>query len=84
MPSMRSNSASLVRVEALQKIGGYSPLFWLDNADTYLYRRLEVAGLRVFVSGSIALQHDLSMMSIKTKMSLQRYRDSLESGWRLL
>jgi GT2 family glycosyltransferase len=79
-PVYAFNSASLVRVEALQKIGGYSPLFWLDNSDTYLYRRLEVAGLRVFVAGSIPLQHDLSMMSIKSKMSLQRYRDSLESG----
>ncbi len=74
------NSGSLVRVSALKRVGGYSPLFWLDNSDTYLYRMLEKAGLRVFVAGSLAVQHDLSMMDIKSRMSLQRYRDSLESG----
>lgn len=74
------NSGSLVRISALQQIGGYSQLFWLDNSDTYIYRRFELAGLRVFVTGSIQLQHDFSMRDIKNKMSLKRYRDSLESG----
>jgi GT2 family glycosyltransferase len=74
------NSGSLVRIETLAQIGGYSPLFWLDNSDTYLYRRLEQYGKKVFVAGAIQLQHDLSTMDIKSKMSLQRYRDSLESG----
>jgi GT2 family glycosyltransferase len=74
------NSGALVRLDALRKIGGYSPLFWLDNCDLYLFRRFEEFGMRVFIAGNLEIQHDFSMLNLGSKMSLTRYRNALEAG----
>lgn len=54
------NSASVLRVSALQKIGGFPPEFWLDFLDIAVFNRLHAAGWTMFVMHSI-LQHELSM-----------------------
>jgi GT2 family glycosyltransferase len=74
------NSASTVRVSAILEIGGYSPLFWLDNCDTYLYCHLAKAGKKIFVAGHIHVDHDFSMLDIKNRMSLSRFENALETG----
>jgi hypothetical protein len=74
------NSGTLVRVQAILSIGGYSPLFWLDYCDGYLYRQIEKNHLKVYVAGHIHLQHDFSLLDISNKMSLFRYQNALEAG----
>ena len=74
------NSGSLLRVAAIREAGGYSPLFWLDSSDIWLFRQFERQGLRMFVAGALRLQHDFSMSGKGGKMSLARYRNAVEAG----
>jgi GT2 family glycosyltransferase len=73
------NSASLLRTSALRQIGGYSPWFWLDNSDSYLYRQLSKFGKRVFVAGNLKVDHDFSMLNMRERLSPDRYRNILLS-----
>jgi glycosyltransferase involved in cell wall biosynthesis len=74
------NSASTLRVSALRDIGGYDPLFWLDNSDAYVYRRLHLHGKRVYVAGDIQVDHEFSMFDIKKRVSLDRYQGIVDAG----
>lgn len=67
------NSASTVRVSALRSIGGYDPRFWLDYSDAVMYHRLESNGARVFVAGNIHVEHELSVMDMKYRVTPERY-----------
>ncbi len=73
------NSGSLIRTAALRQIGGYSPWFWLDNSDSYLYRQLAKYGKRVYVAGSLKIDHDFSMLNMQERISPERYRTILLS-----
>jgi glycosyltransferase involved in cell wall biosynthesis len=80
IPSHRTyafNSASTLRVSALRQIGDYSPWFWLDNCDSYLYHRLHLYGKSVLVAGDIQVKHQFSMLDKKKRMSIARYRNAL-------
>lgn len=71
------NSASTVRVSALQAIGGYDPRFWLDYSDAIMFYRLQQKGFRIFVAGNIRVQHELSVLDMKNRVSTERYEDIL-------
>lgn len=71
------NSASTLRVSALGQINGYSPNFWLDNSDSYLYHQLHLYGKKVFVAGDLEVTHSFSMLDKKNRMSIPRYRNIL-------
>ncbi|MGD0914314.1 MAG: glycosyltransferase [Terracidiphilus sp.] len=73
------NSASLLRISALRQISGYSPWFWLDNSDSYLYRQLSKFGKRVYVAGNLKVEHDFSMLNMRERLSPERYRNILLS-----
>lgn len=73
------NSGSLIRTAALRQIGGYSPWFWLDNSDSYLYRQLAKFGKRVYVAGGLKIDHDFSMLNMQERISPERYRTILLS-----
>ena len=83
LPTFAFNSASLIRFSALRQIGGYHPLFWLDNSDTYMFRRLHQHGKSVYVEGDLQVGHDFSMLSFEKSMSPERYRNvvSTESAF---
>ena len=74
------NSGSMVRVSALKAIGGYSRMFWLDYCDAYIFRQIEKQHWKVFVAGTVHLQHDFSLLDIGNKMSLWRYQNAVEAG----
>lgn len=78
-PVYAFNSGALFRTAALRQAGGYSPQFWLDNSDSYIFRRLNQCGKRVYVDGSLELRHDFSMMNMKERISPERYRALLLS-----
>lgn len=71
------NSAALLRVEALDAIGGFDPCFWLDHLDCWLHHQLYVHGWRMYVLGSVHLQHQLSLLNYKERLSIERLRDFL-------
>ena len=74
------NSGTMVRIRAVEAIGGYSPLFWLDNSDAYLFRQIEKKKWKVYVAGKVQLKHDFSMLDISNKMSLLRYKNAVDAG----
>jgi glycosyltransferase involved in cell wall biosynthesis len=71
------NSASLLRVSALRQVGGYSPWFWLDNSDSFLYRQLAKYGKQVFIEGRLEVNHSFSMMNMQQNVSPDRYQTIL-------
>jgi GT2 family glycosyltransferase len=73
------NSASMVRVSALRSVGGYDSRFWLDYSDAVMYHRLQSNDMRVFVSGNIRVEHELSVMDMKHKVSIERYEGILSA-----
>lgn len=71
------NSASLLRVRALRKIGGYDERYPLHNSDTRLYQKLDAAGMRVAIAGDVVVPHELSILDREGRMSPERYRKML-------
>lgn len=73
------NSASVVRVESLQKIGGFPKAFWLDFLDVAVFNALHASGTRLFVMHS-TLAHELSLDTkrfYERAGSLARYQNFL-------
>jgi len=56
------NSGAVLRVSALQAIGGFPSEFWLDFLDVAVFHALHHAGGRVYILHA-CLSHDLSMDS---------------------
>lgn len=77
------NSAALLRVEAVDAIGGFDPCFWLDYLDNSLHHQLYLHGWRMYVLGSMHLQHQFSLLNYKERISPERFRNfvSAESAY---
>lgn len=69
------NSALTIKVSALKAIGGYDPRFTLDFCDLVLCRRLQLKNQRVFVAGNIHVEHELSVLDLKARVTAGRYED---------
>lgn len=57
-----TNSATLFRVTGLKEIGGFSPYFWLDYLDGYVFHQLYMHGLKVYIARDIQVEHKLSLL----------------------
>ena len=57
-----TNSATLFRVSALQHLGGFTPYFWLDYLDGYIFHQIYAHGLRVYIARDIKVEHKLSLL----------------------
>ncbi|HEY3988871.1 MAG TPA: glycosyltransferase [Acidobacteriaceae bacterium] len=68
-----ANSGSLLRVDALQTIGGYSVRFWLDFSDIELFHRLHQWGYSVRIAADLALEHDMAMLDYDRRMTPARF-----------
>jgi GT2 family glycosyltransferase len=75
---MAINSGTCIRVEFIESIGGFSPLFWLDYLDHWLFKMIHNQQRSVYV-GSLVLQHDLSVANMNEGMTVQRYRNVLRA-----
>ena len=71
------NSAALLRVEALNAIGGFDPYFWLDHLDSWLHHQLHMHGWRMYVLDSVHLEHHFSLLNYRDRVSLARLRNFL-------
>jgi GT2 family glycosyltransferase len=74
-----ANSGTMVRVDALEKIGGYSLDFWLDHSDRYVFDQFHRQGFAIFVAADLRLQHELAMLDYDRRMTPERYRNFLEA-----
>jgi glycosyltransferase involved in cell wall biosynthesis len=57
-----TNSATLFRVSSLKQIGGFSPYFWLDYLDGYVFHQLHAHGGKVYIARDIEVVHELSLL----------------------
>jgi hypothetical protein len=71
------NSAALLRAAALEEIGGFHPCFWLDHLDSWLHHQLYLQGWRMYVLDSVHLEHQLSLLNYRDRVSLPRLRNFL-------
>jgi GT2 family glycosyltransferase len=71
------NSAALLRVKALDAIGGFDPCFWLDHLDSWLHHQLYVHGWRMYVLDSVHLEHHFSLLNYRDRVSLAHLRNFL-------
>ncbi len=78
------NSAALLRTSALREIGGFHSLFWLNYLDNWLHHALHAHGKRVYIAGKMVIQHELSLLDYRDRMTIAHYRDFLlaESAFR--
>jgi GT2 family glycosyltransferase len=73
------NSASTIRVSALEAIGGYDPRFYLWASDLVMYHRLQSNNYRVFISGNIHVKHESSIADLRNRSTPNRYEDMLRA-----
>ena len=71
------NSGSLWKVRHLRAMGGFSPDFWLDYLDYVLYHLTFRMGKRVYVSGTVGVEHRLSLADWKGRLSPERLQNIL-------
>lgn len=71
------NSASLINVEFLSSIGGFSSEFPLDFLDNWLFYQIHKSNLLVYVMSS-RVEHNLSVLDTKS-ISPDRYRSIIIS-----
>lgn len=69
------NSGSLVRVSAIEEIGGFSADFWLDYSDFYLFHQLFLRGMKIWRAADVTLRHTMTVMDYEHSMSPWRYRN---------
>jgi hypothetical protein len=74
-----ANSGVLMRVSALEAIGGYSLDFWLDHSDMYVFHQLYLQGKRIFLAASLRLQHNMTMLDYDGRMTPERYDNFLHA-----
>ena len=70
------NSGALVRVNALQLLGGFPMSFRIEYLDHAMFHMLQSAGGKVWVMRA-TLAHDLSAMRLGETTSMARYRQIL-------
>lgn len=70
------NSAAVVRVSALQELGGFSTDYWLDFLDHWLFREFAIRRWSVYVAESV-IEHSLSVTDYNRFMTPQRYANVL-------
>jgi GT2 family glycosyltransferase len=73
------NSAALLRVSALQELGGFNPCFWLSFLDGWLHREFHLRGKKIFVLGNIQAEHKLSLLNYRERLSLAQFRNFLSA-----
>jgi GT2 family glycosyltransferase len=70
-------SCSLLKVDFLREIGGFSQDYWLDSLDRWLYKKVHILKRRVLVT-DIVVEHELSVMNFDKFISEARYENILK------
>lgn len=73
------NSAALLRVAAIEEIGGFHPCFWLDYLDNWLHHELYLRGWKMYVCGDLHIRHQLSILNYEERVSPIHYSNFLSA-----
>jgi len=68
-----ANSGTLIRIDALEQIGGFDEDFWLDFSDIVVFHLLHRKGKQTYIAGDLLLKHRISAIDFKKSMSPERY-----------
>jgi hypothetical protein len=68
------NSGSVIRIDAVTAIGGFSSEFWLDYLDHWMFHQFAIRGWSVCIVPTV-LDHDLSISDYNRNMTPDRYRN---------
>lgn len=68
-----ANSGTLMRIDALEQIGGFNEDFWLDFSDVVVFHLLHLHGKRIYIAGDLLLKHKIAVLDFKKSMSPERY-----------
>jgi GT2 family glycosyltransferase len=68
-----ANSGALIRISALQEIGGFREDFWLDFSDVVVFHLLHQHGKQVYIAGDLLLKHKITVIDFENSVSPQRY-----------
>lgn len=82
-PITAINSGACLKVQALADVGGFPREYWLDYLDHIMFYRLQKAGGKVFVLNTW-LEHRLSLLNLKSEMSVERFSNMLAAEWRFI
>lgn len=74
-----ANSGTLMRVEALQEIGGFNEDFWLDLSDVVVFQLFYDKGKVLYIAGDLRLPHKLAINDYDGSMSPQRYKNFIRA-----
>jgi GT2 family glycosyltransferase len=83
LPLVAFNSAACLKVQSLEKIGGFPVEYWLDYLDHIVFHRLHAAGEHIYVLDA-KLQHSLALKNIESDVSMERYSNILAGEWRFI
>lgn len=72
-----ANSGTMMRIDALRKIGGFNEDFWLDYSDAVVFHLLHEHGMQVYITDDLVLQHKMTIIDFKDSMSPERYANLL-------
>lgn len=73
------NSGTLMRVEALRKVGGFNEDFWLDMADIVVFHAFHEIGIHLYIAGGLTLQHEISLADYNRSMTPGRYSNFISA-----
>lgn len=73
------NSVSLWRVSSLCQVGGFCNHFWLDYLDIWLHHQFHRAGLCTFVIGDVQVEHQLSLLDYKKRLTPARFQNFIQA-----
>ena len=68
-----ANSGAMIKIEALQQIGGFREDFWLDFSDVVVFHLLHQQGKQVYIAGDLLLKHKITVIDFEKSVSPQRY-----------
>jgi GT2 family glycosyltransferase len=71
------NSGTVWSTSALEEIGGFDLLFWLDYLDYCTCHMVHRAGKRMYVAGDLKIEHQLSTLDLNRRMSSARFQNYL-------
>ena len=74
-----ANSGVLMRISALQEIGGYSEDFSLEFSDVYVFHQLHRVGKKLWIAGDLKLDHRMTIFEYDGDLTPERYLRFMEA-----
>jgi len=70
-------SGVLLRSSFIEKVGGFSSVYWLDCLDSWIFNAIHSSGGKVYVT-ELSIEHELSVLDYNNFVTEQRYANILK------